>query len=235
MNTIRVYIADADVAHIRHVSQALAMDPRCTVIGAQCDGVSALREIEALRPDVLITDIQLPSLEGTALLERLRRKRRAPFGIVCTRFYSELSVETAYRCGASYVLYKPIDYARLPALVALCRSQGRGAQETQTDPSLSAGAARLLDEAGISARLAARAYLTSALLTLSRDRMPLQNLSKGLYPLIAACFGTAPACVERSLRSAIDAAYSRGSLARAFIARPSNKAFIEYLLSRIDE
>jgi hypothetical protein len=40
---------------------------------------------------------------------------------------------------------------------------------------------------------------------------------------------------SKSLRSAIDTAYSRGAMSRFFDRRPSNKSFIEYVIQRLDD
>ena len=42
-----------------------------TVIGEAEDGESALAAIESLRPDVVLLDIQLPDMDGFAVLDRL--------------------------------------------------------------------------------------------------------------------------------------------------------------------
>ena len=237
MKNETVFIADADTLHVENLCRILSRTNGFSVVGTQSNGATALREIQKLRPDVLITDIQLPGLEGTALLESACGRLRNLIGIVCTRFYSEMSVASAYRSGAAYVLYKPIDYERLPPLIALCCAEARRRERPAPakEPPLEARIARALDEAGVSPRLAGRDYLMRAMLSLSRDRTLLRNLSKGLYAEIAARSDVAPACVERSMRNAIESAYARGALGRRFAAKPTNKAFIEYLLDRIHE
>jgi DNA-binding NarL/FixJ family response regulator len=41
------------------------------VVGAAADGVAALAEVERLRPEIVVLDVQLPDLDGFAVAERL--------------------------------------------------------------------------------------------------------------------------------------------------------------------
>ena len=46
---------------------------------------------------------------------------------------------------------------------------------------------------------------------------------------------TTASSVERSMRTAIAIAYERGSLSRRFPHRPSNREFLEYLMSAVEQ
>jgi DNA-binding NarL/FixJ family response regulator len=48
------------------------------VVGVAADGASALSAIEALRPDVVLLDIQLPGMDGFEVVRRLGASRRHP-------------------------------------------------------------------------------------------------------------------------------------------------------------
>ena len=54
---------------------------RATRCSGSCpDGRSALRAIAALRPDVVLLDVQLPDIDGFAVLAELDALRRASDG-----------------------------------------------------------------------------------------------------------------------------------------------------------
>lgn len=231
---VRLYIADIDRQFIAAARRAVSQSRRVTLIGDAQSGRRALDDIQRMRPDVLLTDIQLPELDGIALLRESRRLRVPPAVVVCTRFYSTASMEWAFRYGASYFLCKPIDYDRLPDLVADCSTQIVQPMETYDDADAQARRAAsvraLLRDMGISPKLNGSAYLVESVLRASDNDLLLRNLSRGLYVELAEQLGTTVSRVERSLRSAIGIAYERGSLRRRFTCRPSNKQFIEYLL-----
>ena len=46
---------------------------RIEVLGAAPDGESAWREVQRLKPDVLVTDIEMPGLSGLELAQRIQR------------------------------------------------------------------------------------------------------------------------------------------------------------------
>ena len=48
------------------------------VIGEAEDGISALRAVEELRPDVVLLDVQLPDIDGIEVATRLLRERIRP-------------------------------------------------------------------------------------------------------------------------------------------------------------
>ena len=241
MNKIRLFIADADADSIAGVRRALYKSPSIEVIGAATNGALALDSLSAYRPDVLLTDINLPELDGIELLRRCRRMRVPPVCIVCTRFYSDLCVAYASRNGAAFFLYKPIDYERLPGIICDCwRDAGKARcdDETTSEDDASPGSAArsihaLMREMGIPSNLSGRQYIAEAVLCLYSDRRLLKNMSNGLYEQVARKTNARPASIERAIRGAISAAYERGSLSRHFSRRPTNRAFLEYILSAL--
>lgn len=230
----RVYIADIDPLFIRNVRRAFSVCHSAEIVGESGSGRQALAQIQRLRPDVVLADIQLPELDGIALLREVRRLRNPPAVVICTRFYSSASMEWAYRYGASFFLCKPVDYARLPGLMADCAAapspepEDDGLEEARARRA--AGVRALLLDFGISPKLNGSAYLVESVLRAGEDDLLLRNLSRGLYAELARAMDSTVSRVERSLRSAIDIAYERGSLRSRFPTRPSNKQFIEYLL-----
>jgi len=81
-----------------------------------------LEAFDSEAPDVLISDIRMPGIDGLALLERLRGERPA-LPIIITTAHSDLDAAVmAYRGGAFEYLPKPFD---VDAVVALVRRAGR--------------------------------------------------------------------------------------------------------------
>ena len=68
----RLYIADIDPVFIRSVRMALSGCRRVEIAGEASSGRKALDDILRLKPDVLLSDIQLPELDGIALLQSSR-------------------------------------------------------------------------------------------------------------------------------------------------------------------
>lgn len=66
---IRVLLADDHEAILEMVARMLARE--FDVVGAVADGRVALEEAERLRPDVLVTDISMPELNGLEVVKQL--------------------------------------------------------------------------------------------------------------------------------------------------------------------
>jgi len=77
-NRIRVLIVDDSVVIRRLVSHALSEDPALEVVGAASNGVIALERIAQLNPDVITLDIEMPEMDGLALLRRIEKSRARP-------------------------------------------------------------------------------------------------------------------------------------------------------------
>ena len=73
------------------------------------DGESALVLIDEIAPDIVVTDLKMPGMDGLALLERIRARDRALPVIVVTAFGDVSSAVAAMRRGAADYLTKPID------------------------------------------------------------------------------------------------------------------------------
>jgi CheY-like chemotaxis protein len=73
------------------------------------DGVAALESIEARVPDVVVTDLALPRMDGLELVSTLRRQERtAALPVIALSGYSGAEFEEKTRnAGTTLVLMKP--------------------------------------------------------------------------------------------------------------------------------
>lgn len=85
---------------------------RCgAVVQTYGNAASALAALEAVVPDVLITDLAMPERDGFWLVEQVRRlplHRRLPI-IAVTGHGQPIYVEAAWQAGVDDLLLKPID------------------------------------------------------------------------------------------------------------------------------
>ncbi len=73
MSKIRVLIADDHMDFRRVVHEFLERLPNVQVVGEASDGDEAVRQVEALTPDVVLMDIAMPNtsgLEATRIIKR---------------------------------------------------------------------------------------------------------------------------------------------------------------------
>jgi DNA-binding NarL/FixJ family response regulator len=137
--TIRVIIADDQPLMRSALTMSLASEPDIEVVGAAADGRQAVELAEALRPDVLVTDIRMPGLDGIAATRQLRRATNPspPRILIITTFNLDEYVVEALRAGASGFLLKDATSEQLVHAVRVI-----AAGEALLDPAVTR---RLLD------------------------------------------------------------------------------------------
>lgn len=60
------------------IPRLLAEEPGLEVVGTAADGEEALRKITTLRPDVVTMDVEMPGMNGLAVLKRIMRESPRP-------------------------------------------------------------------------------------------------------------------------------------------------------------
>src|SRR5689334_4475893 len=82
------------------------------------DGNDALLKLNEFPADVIITDLNMPGLDGFGFMERLRDSGEMPPTIVLTAYGNvETAVKTVHELGAYWFLEKPIQPASLEVLL----------------------------------------------------------------------------------------------------------------------
>ncbi len=71
----RVLVVDDSAFMRRMVSDVVGSSGEFEVVGTARDGVDALRQVAALDPDIVTLDVDMPQLDGLAVLQRLMQER----------------------------------------------------------------------------------------------------------------------------------------------------------------
>ena len=79
------------------------------IAGEAEDGLSALREIERTRPDVVLVDINIPKLFGLELIERITKEYPGISVVILSAYDKFAYAQQAVRMGVFEYLLKPID------------------------------------------------------------------------------------------------------------------------------
>ena len=129
-----VLVAD-DEPKIRQLLSQILVTRNCAVRQA-ADGLDALSQFRATPADVVITDIQMPRLNGLELLRELKHLDPLVNVVVITAFPSVEGAVEAMKHGACDFITKPFDVVQVQAILYRCqqratlnrqlRSQGEG-------------------------------------------------------------------------------------------------------------
>jgi DNA-binding NarL/FixJ family response regulator len=103
---VRVLLAD-DHAVVREGLVALLQaDGACSIVAQAGDGVEAVQQAIACRPDVAIVDLSMPRLAGIDVVQRIHKELPATRILVLTYHDEEEYVLPLVRAGASGYLVK---------------------------------------------------------------------------------------------------------------------------------
>lgn len=117
----RVLVAD-DNCEIRELLLDALSSIECIVTCVK-DGLEALASLQGGEYDLLITDYQMPRLDGLALLRCLQTESCCPPSILITGHDPTDLIEEAKQAGAAFVLLKPFTIPHLLSLVESIRVQ----------------------------------------------------------------------------------------------------------------
>ncbi len=138
MNQPRIILADAHpniLEALRYLLRDLG-----EVVETVTDGLSLVDVARRLHPDVIITDISMPGLNGLDATRALRDCTPASKVIILTLYRSSAYVSLAFDAGASGYVLKRCAVAELPQAVLHVLAgesyvgQGVGMQETEAEP-----------------------------------------------------------------------------------------------------
>ncbi|PTT92158.1 DNA-binding response regulator [Pelomonas sp. HMWF004] len=104
--TLRLVLADDHQLVREGLRALLSRDERLEVVGLAADGAAAVRLVRQLLPDLLITDIAMPGLNGFEATRRARAQETAPQVICLSMHGDQRSVVTALQAGASGFVLK---------------------------------------------------------------------------------------------------------------------------------
>jgi two-component system LytT family response regulator len=136
---LRVVVTDDEAPARRKLLRFLSQEPDVTVVGEAGNGAESIAAVSGTKPDLLFLDIQMPGMDGFAVVEALE-----PIflpRIVFVTAYDEFAIRAIEIHAFGYLL-KPFDQARFQRVLDDARSQ----IQKDRDGELQSALRRLLDE-----------------------------------------------------------------------------------------
>lgn len=111
---LKVLIADDDARTCNRLRMLIDWDTlRLKLVGAALNGADALGMVEKHHPDILITDIHMPALDGFALIERAKAAAPQLETIIVSADAQFEYAQRAIRLGVCDYLVKPVNRQQL--------------------------------------------------------------------------------------------------------------------------
>ena len=194
---IRTVLAEDQAMVLGALAALLELQGDIDVVAQAPDGEAALEAALQLRPDVLVTDIEMPHMTGLELAAAVRERGLATRVIILTTFARSGYLRRALDAGASGYLLKDAPAGELADAIRRVHAGGRA-----IDPEL-----------------AAEAWSEPDPLT-ERERQVLRLAGQGLAgPAIAAELGLSEGTVRNYLSEAISKLGASNRVEAARIAR----------------
>jgi len=118
---IRALIVDDETLGRKRIRTMLRGDTEIEVVGECADGQSAVAAVEEQAPDLIFLDVQMPGMDGFAVLAALPAGRPLPQVIFVTA-YDQYAVR-AFEVRALDYLLKPFDQKRFESAITRAKQQ----------------------------------------------------------------------------------------------------------------
>ncbi len=260
----RVLIADDNQDFSRTLSSYINNQDDMEVISIAKDGNEAVEMIAKNNPDIVLLDVIMPHLDGLGVLEKVNEMEtsKKPVCIMLSAVGQDKITQKAISLGAEYYVVKPFDIELLIKRIKEIKYHQPNQtsnyfitreikpqyielsiDESKKEENLEALVTNIIHEVGVPAHIKGYQYLREAIMMVVNDIDVINQITKSLYPKIAAKYNTTPSRVERAIRHAIEVAWGRGQqeavesifgyTISASKGKPTNSEFIAMIADKL--
>ncbi len=247
MKQLSVLILESNAAFAEELKTALSARDELKVCGVTDDGAEALELIKNNNPAAIVLSLLLKNLDGFNVMEAVKKEGRKTEFIVMGNFSDDKIINRAIALGARYYLMKPVSAEVVADRVAEIGGEEmptvRESVERRRAGSLDERISGIFISIGIPPHIKGYNYLREGIKMAVADPHVINNVTKGLYPVIGEKFNTTASKVERAIRHAIEVAWNRGRIdavnaifgARVYIGteKPTNSEFIALVADKL--
>ena len=247
----KVLIADDNQDFSRTLSSYINNQDDMEVISMAKDGNEAVEMIAKNNPDIVLLDVIMPHLDGLGVLEKVNEMElsKKPVCIMLSAVGQDKITQKAISLGAEYYVVKPFDIELLIKRIKEIKyhqpnqTSNYFITESKKEENLEALVTNIIHEVGVPAHIKGYQYLREAIMMVVNDIDVINQITKSLYPKIAAKYNTTPSRVERAIRHAIEVAWGRGQqeavenifgyTISASKGKPTNSEFIAMIADKL--
>ncbi len=240
----RVLILESNEAFAKELAAHFA-EKGYEIVGVTGDGEEGIKLMEGA-PATVVMSLLLKSCDGFTVMERARAAGKKADFIVLGNFSDDKIIGRAIALGARYYLMKPVSAELVEERVAEISEETipkAEKYERRRAGSLDERISNIFISIGIPPHIKGYGYLREGIKMAVNDPHIINNVTKGLYPIIGEKFQTTASKVERAIRHAIEVAWNRGRVeavnaifgARVYIGteKPTNSEFIALVADKL--
>lgn len=106
--TISILIADDHPVVREGLAGMISTQPDMRVVGEAGNGLEAIRQSQALQPDLILMDLEMPTMDGAVAIRQIRQDRPEARVLVLTAFDTDERILHAVEAGAQGYLLKGV-------------------------------------------------------------------------------------------------------------------------------
>lgn len=114
---MRIFIVEDDKNIVKILEKIIIDKNLGDVIGKAYDGVSALKDIKVLKPDIVLVDLLMPGKDGISLIKEVKSIYSDIQFIMISQVSSKDMVAKAYQSGIEYYISKPINAIEVQTVI----------------------------------------------------------------------------------------------------------------------
>jgi len=157
--TIATIVVDDEQPACEELVWLLKQFPDIEVVATGRNGLEAVNLIEQLEPDLVFLDVQMPGLDGLAVIQKLREMGATLPHFILATAYDQYALD-AFKWGAMDYLLKPVEKERLE--VTIERARRVVAEKTQAAAGEATPAVRGPQRTKLLVRNAGRSFIVDA-------------------------------------------------------------------------
>lgn len=123
MNRIEILVVDDHPLFRRGIRGSLEHETDLVVVGEAADGISAVQQVDALVPNIVLLDINMPQMSGLEVTRVIKRRHPQTGVIILTMREDDEQLFHAIRVGAAAYATKDVEADQL---ILLIRRVARG-------------------------------------------------------------------------------------------------------------
>jgi len=115
---LAVLLVDDSRTVLAQIERTVAASEKAEIVGTATNGAEAIQKASDLKPDLVIMDIVMPTIDGLTALRMLQAKHpEVRVAMLSSVGGMASKAEEAFRLGAVQVLCKPVDDEIVAALL----------------------------------------------------------------------------------------------------------------------
>ncbi len=217
-NKKTILIVDDNREFCENLREFLSASDKYEVVGTAFDGKVGYEMVLETKPDLLLTDIVMPVMDGLTLMSRIANNTiltKKPKIIAFSASGYDSIIANATRLGAQFYFLKPFDLEALSDRIDdILRDKTNSSQQgvaLSQSKDLETNITMYIQQLGVPAHIKGYQYIRDAIMMVIEDMDAINSITKFLYPTVAKHYNTTSSRVERAIRHAIEVAWDRGN------------------------